>query len=340
VERGPVFVGGTGRCGTHAVAALAALSGRYTAVAAELRLHVSQEGLPGFTDGTLNRHRLVKDLRGHWWRHRAPWACSSPARGAHRIAPRHRYIAAVARLAASPPGADRLALSRCFVRRLLDPLAPQPGAWVEKSPDNCAAAGFLNRLFPDLRLVHVIRDGRDVACSFMRVPWAPDDFTAALALWERRLLEAHSGRLQVPAGRVHSLTLEDLVWSDRDRSYGALLGFLGIPDAPELRSFFDSQLTADRARIGRWRSDLPPSEHPRVEALYRGSLQRLEAAGVGPLPGPVPADGPGALAEPCAHAPGSAIDPWSETTAGSNFRERNPARCSSSLASARSVFSA
>ena len=87
-----------------------------------------------------------------------------------------------------------------------------------------------------MRLVHVVRDGRDVACSFMRVPWAPDDFEAALGLWERRLLEAHRGTLELEPGRVHRLPVEDLVARDRERAYGELLGFLGIPDTPALRA--------------------------------------------------------------------------------------------------------
>lgn len=308
---GPVFVGGTGRCGTHAVASLAARSGHHALVPAELRLHVSQEALPEFADGMISRPRLVHDLLTHWWRHRPPWDPSS-VRGTHRIAPRCRYLRAVARLAASPPGADRTALSRRFVRGLLDPPAPRPGAWVEKSPDNCASAGFLRRLLPDLRLIHVIRDGRDVACSFMRVPWAPDDFASALALWERRLLQAHRGTLQVEPDRVHRVLLEDLVAWDRDQSYASLLEFLELPDEPAPRSFFDDELTAPRAGIGRWRSDLRPDEHAWAESLYADALARLDAAGVHPLP---PADQPATeLSPPVTEWPVSTIDPWAATT--------------------------
>jgi Sulfotransferase family len=312
-QPGPVFVGGTGRCGTHVVASLAARSGRYGLVPSELRLHFSPEGLPGFAHGSRSRRRLLRGLRTHWWRHSPEWD-TSEVRGTHRIATRFRYFTAVVRLAAARPGADRVALSRRFVSSLLDPLAPTPGAWVEKSPDNCAGAGFLGELFPELRLIHVIRDGRDVACSFMRVPWAPDDFAGALAVWERRMLDAHRGTLKLRADSVHRVMLEDLVWRDRDRGYRALLSFLGIPDAPRLRAFFDREVTGARARIGRWRSDLPPSEHALAESLYGNSLERLEAAGVGPLP---PLDGlAGCAAEPDAikrHSP-SPIDPWAAKT--------------------------
>ena len=306
---GPVFVGGTGRCGTHAVAALVASGGDRALVPAEFRLHTDLRGLPAFARGDRGRARIAADLLTRWWRRPAPWDPGT-AQGTHRIASGRRNLAAVAALLAAPPRADRTRICRDYVRALIDPIAPWPGAWVEKTPDNCAAAGFLRSIFAELRLVHVIRDGRDVACSFMRVPWAPDAFAPALELWERRLLQAHRGSLELEPGRVHRLLIEDLAARDRERAYGELLDFLRLPDSPTRRRFFERELTPSRARIGRWRSDLPRAQHARAESLYRDSLRRLRLAGAGPLPPPVTE----APAAPRAAA-GSSIDPWALTTA-------------------------
>jgi hypothetical protein len=303
---GPVFVGGTGRCGTHAVAALAASAGRYVAIPAELRLHASEAGLPAFTAGRISRRELVRGLRTHWWRHSPEWD-PTEVRGIHRIVSRSRYTRAVARLATSPPGADRLDLSRRFLAALLDALAPHPHGWVEKSPANCAHAGFLADLFPDMRLVHVIRDGRDVACSLMRVPWAPDDFPAALAMWEWNLLAAHHGVREARPECVHEVRFEDLVANDRDRASRSLLAFLGIEHDPRPSTFFVRELTPDRARIGRWRTDLAPSYHRRANRLYRAALGRLAAAGA-----TLPAAGTEFPAAPRAASP---LDPWAAATA-------------------------
>ena len=306
---GPVFVGGTGRCGTHAVAALLASDRDYALVPAELRLHTDLIGLPAFARGDCGRARVARALLGPWWRRPLPWDPGAH-QGIHRIAPRRRNAAAVAALLAAPPRADRYRLCAAYVSALLDPFAPRPGGWVEKTPDNCAAAGFLRSLFERMRLIHVVRDGRDVACSFMRVPWAPDGFEAALEIWERRLLRAHRGVLELEPGCVHTLLIEDLVARGRERSYVELLGFLGLPDTRTRRSFFERELTPARARIGRWRNDLPRSQHARADRLYRESLERLRAAGVRPLPPRVVE----ATAVPTAPA-GSSIDPWALTTA-------------------------
>jgi Sulfotransferase family len=306
---GPVFVGGTGRCGTHAVAALLASGPEYALVPAELRLHTDLLGLPAFVRGDCGRARISRELLTRWWRRPAPWDPGAP-RGTHRIAPRSRNARAVAALLAAPPGTDRARLAAAYVNSLLDPLAPQPGAWVEKTPDNCAAAGFLRELFGGMRVVHVIRDGRDVACSLMRVPWAPDSFEPALEAWERGMLRAHRGSLEAAPSSVHRLLLEDLVARDRERAYDGLLAFLGLPDSPRRRRFFERELTPGRARIGRWRRDLPRSERDRADCLYRDALARLAAAGVGPLPVADYEEPP----EPLARAP-SSIDPWALTTA-------------------------
>jgi protein-tyrosine sulfotransferase len=43
--------------------------------------------------------------------------------------------------------------------------------WVEKTPDNIIQVPFLAELFPDAKFIRVIRDGRDVALSTVKVDW-------------------------------------------------------------------------------------------------------------------------------------------------------------------------
>lgn len=48
--------------------------------------------------------------------------------------------------------------------------------WVEKTPNHLADLPFLLKLFPDAKFVHIVRDGRDVACSSYkeRKTWGPE----------------------------------------------------------------------------------------------------------------------------------------------------------------------
>ena len=70
-------------------------------------------------------------------------------------------------------------------------LAAKPGAVVvvEKDPRYWRYVELIRRVVPHARFIHVMRDGRDVACSMMRVSqswgreWAPGGVAAAAKLW-------------------------------------------------------------------------------------------------------------------------------------------------------------
>jgi hypothetical protein len=165
---------------------------------------------------------------------------------------------------------------------LLDPVATAAGAdtWVEHSPENVTIAPTLYRLFPNLKFVHSMRDGRDVASSMTRVPWGPDNLIEAIRWWGRRLRLAHRQTGELPDDRVHILHLEDLVTNDREGAYTGLLEFLELDDEPSLREYFDDNIQPDRAHIGRWKEDVAPEEHAEVDAVYDSVLESLRADGV------------------------------------------------------------
>ncbi|MEM9374524.1 MAG: sulfotransferase [Planctomycetota bacterium] len=55
-----------------------------------------------------------------------------------------------------------------FAQRFLEQEGKQ--RWVEKTPNNVRALGPILTWYPDARFIHVIRDGRDVACSLRNHP--------------------------------------------------------------------------------------------------------------------------------------------------------------------------
>lgn len=113
---------------------------------------------------------------------------------------------------------------RSFVCRLYEEFAASRGKRFggDKTPDHVLGLPFLHELFPWARLVHIVRDGRDVALSLLewanpgRGPgryalWAAEPVAVA-ALWWRRLVQA--GRrdgVSVGAGVYHEIAYEALV---------------------------------------------------------------------------------------------------------------------------------
>ncbi len=277
-SRDPIFVGGTSRSGTHAVAHLLARSARFHLIPRELGLHAVPEGLVGYIRGRFERDELIERLRRRWWR------VVPGAVGFEGIVTREQRDAALSEFAAASD--DRVAASRGLVKSLLDPVARAAGkpGWVEKSTQTVVAAPVLLAMFPDAGIVHVVRDGRDVACSIARMPWGPDTVPEGIEFWAHRLRRAEVGTRGAPPDSILVVHLEDLVMLDRDRSYERLLDYLGLDDEPEMRAFFDSELTPERAHLGRWRTELGAAEQEQVTSLYREVLRQLHAEGVTSAP--------------------------------------------------------
>ena len=83
----------------------------------------------------------------------------------------------------------------------------------------------------------------------------------------------------MPTERLHVVSLDELVWGDRDASYEGLRSFLGVDDEPAMRAFFDEQMSAEAAHRERWREGLDQAEQEAIAAAYEAALDRIERDG-------------------------------------------------------------
>ena len=154
--------------------------------------------------------------------------------------------------------------------------------WIEQTPQTAAAAAALLRMFPEMRLIHMVRDGRDVASSVHGTAVGPRHDAGGLRWWEKRLRAADAGAAAVPSGAGAGMSLEDLIVKNRELSYARLLDFLGIEDEKKIRKHFDKQLVAENANIGRWRRGMSAWRQARVDkrvcALARAHARRTACA--------------------------------------------------------------
>ena len=126
-----------------------------------------------------------------------------------------------------------------LVRSFYRGLAPEALVWGDKNPHYLEPGreGVLElalELFPQLRVVHLVRDGRDVVTSLVRHGWA--SFEEAHALWRGFVGRGRTVGWSLPPGRYLELRYEDLVRDDLAAAE-RLLGFLGLPPADEVTSF-------------------------------------------------------------------------------------------------------
>jgi hypothetical protein len=115
--------------------------------------------------------------------------------------------------------------------------------WGDKNPHYAAPeqAGCLETiasLFPQAHFIHVIRDGRDVVASVLRLGWA--DFEDAHTYWKQQLdVGCAFGQTQ-PDDRYLEVRYEDLVADDMTMAE-KMFDFLGIEIASPVRQFCQTQ---------------------------------------------------------------------------------------------------
>jgi hypothetical protein len=280
-----VFVGGTGRSGTHALARLIGHHSRFADVPIEARFHCNKRGMPDLLEGRITPASYLAKLRGFWW-HRV--RVDGRPRGLYNLLGRAEFDHACGRFERAFPE-DPIAACRGLVADLLGPLGRRRGkpALVEMSSHNVKQAQTLLRLFPDARIIHALRDGRDSAASVTGRTWGPGNVASALDWWAERLRaidrgvggEEDGARYSIPAGQFEVVLLDDLVGARRERSYEDLLRFLAVEDEQPIRTFFERSMTAEAAHVGRWRHQLGPLGRKRVDRRYRRLLGALESEG-------------------------------------------------------------
>jgi sulfotransferase family protein len=290
-----VFVGGTGRSGTHVIARLLGQHSRYEMIPIECRFHCNPSGLADVVTGKATPEEFVAKLRKFWW-HRVrhggrPLARvaslarrSGKVRGLHKIISRDRFEQAVAGFEENSHR-DPVSASRTLFFDLLNPLAENAGkpALVEMSCFTIASAPGLARIFPEARFVHAVRDGRDSASSKVakrQKAHHPTGVTDGIEWWLGRLRLAEEGvRGLDDPDRVVPISLDELVWGDRERAYGDLLGFLELSEEPAMREFFTSQMSADAAHRERWREDIAEADQEVISRRYEAALAQLSTDG-------------------------------------------------------------
>jgi hypothetical protein len=273
----PVFVGGTGRSGTTVMARLLGAHAAVHNISVEVRFINDPGGLCDLAAGRTTYYHFRRKMLNRWFYRDVH---NGETRGVHRILDRKTVQDALPALEDGLQ-ADPWRAGEAFVHRLFDPLAEAHGAsrWVEMTPPNARYAGDLLRMFPDMRLIHMIRDGRDVACSVASRNWGPSTPEGGLDWWAKRLEQAFEGLDQLPPDRVLPVRLEQLVGDEGEAELARVCAFLGLDLDSAIRAYFEAHVTVHGAHLGRWAEDVPPDRRAAFEASYESIVERFRAQG-------------------------------------------------------------
>jgi LPS sulfotransferase NodH len=135
--------------------------------------------------------------------------------------------------------------------------------WGEKTPLHADELPALGAWYPDGRVVHIVRDPRDVVSSLQRMPWGARSVLRNARVWKR--LTAPAGAARAGIARM-VVRYEDLV-ADPPATMRSVCAFLGVayeeqmlvPSAgpPARRPWLQrAQEAITTVTVGAWRSAL------------------------------------------------------------------------------------
>jgi sulfotransferase family protein len=105
-------------------------------------------------------------------------------------------------------------------------LAPGTSRLAERTPLHALHTGLIGDIYPDGRIVHIIRDGRDVVRSLLAQRWGPENVAEGAREWRAAIETARAGAGN--SARYLEVRYEDL-HADPSNRIAGLYHWLGLP---------------------------------------------------------------------------------------------------------------
>ncbi len=126
------------------------------------------------------------------------------------------------------------------------------------------------RMVPGARVVHIVRDPRDVTASVLQFPWGPNNAVVAAEDWAQKVGAARNLGARLGADRYLEFRYEDLLARPAE-TMAALLRFVTGTADPQRVARFVAETEANplRTNTGTWRQKLTPAQAGQVEGAAR-----------------------------------------------------------------------
>lgn len=182
-----------------------------------------------------------------------------------------------------------------FLRIVMEEIARSQGMqrWAENSPESVLHLPLIKALLPDALVVHIIRDGRDVATSLERVryvrpfPWEDRQNLIGSGLYWEWIVQhgRHYGKLLGPD--YMEIHFENLIASPQEtlnqvgRFIHHELDYRRIQEVAYASvAMPNTSFKAESARttfnpVGRWKSSFSPQQLERFERMTGSTLREL-----------------------------------------------------------------
>ncbi len=161
--------------------------------------------------------------------------------------------------------------------------------WGDKTPQYVSRIPTLAEVFPGARFIHIIRDGRDVALSWLRRPHGPQNLYSAARTWQSFV--AIGRRDGAALGGAYAEVRYEALLADPEPEMRRLCEFIGeswepgllkpAPRSPRYLSRsakgqgFHNRAEVERDNSGRWRSAMSPEQRSLFESVAAPMLSDL-----------------------------------------------------------------
>lgn len=178
---------------------------------------------------------------------------------------------------------------RAFVEAVMDAYRKREGKarWGDKTPFYTQDVDILRRIFPEAKIIHLVRDGRDVVASQKSIEWMSGNVPKLARDWAWKVTLLHKVGNCLGADYLE-VRYEDLVQAPETvlREICSFLGEAyepemleytetaeGVVPAESLRWHRNSVRPPDPAKLGEWRRKLSVGEQAIVDEVAGPALE-------------------------------------------------------------------
>lgn len=126
--------------------------------------------------------------------------------------------------------------------------------YVDDSPWNILIIKDLFSLFPETKIINVLRDPRDITASFLEQNWAPKNFRQAVVYCKDITEYWSSLKKDFPSGQYLEIKLEELV-SSPEATAKKLCDFVGLPYENQM-----IKIDLSKSHSDRWKKEFSKEE--------------------------------------------------------------------------------
>lgn len=292
-----IFIGGSGRCGTHITKDTLSLHSEVCSLPFEYRFIIDPDGLidfytsmsacwsPYILDHKLKRlERLFRDLSKASERY-VGWELGEHIPGfdsmvaglisaLYQFSYDCQWVGSADQRAWYGKHQESETLAQIlsgFIQNVAHAICSRQQArvFVDDNTWNILFAKELFQLVPDAKLIHVYRDPRDVVDSMTHQGWCPDSRLKSAHFYAGIMDRWEQVRVGLPSSKVMEFKLEDLI-ANKNGVLSALCDFIGI----------DCQcgmLKSDLryGNIGRWRKGFTGEDRETVLPILEPYIERM-----------------------------------------------------------------